>query len=64
MRDFEAHLRDIGFSQKEAKAIASKGFGALHRDGDGAGRSREADNHDSEMLAALKSSIAANPITY
>lgn len=64
IRDFEAHLRTLGFSQKEAKAIASHGFGALHRDGDGSGGSRDANDHDNEMLSALKSSIAAHPFTY
>lgn len=64
IRDFEAHLRGLGYSQREAKAIASHGFGALHRDGDGSGGSRDANDHASEMLAALKSSIAANPFTY
>lgn len=33
IREFEGHLRDVGFSQKEAKEIASRGFGSLHRDG-------------------------------
>lgn len=45
-RDFEAQLRGLGYSQREAKALASGGFKSLdHRDGDS----------DSEMLAdALK----------
>lgn len=35
IRDFERALRDAGFSQKEAKAIAAEGFKGLadHRDG-------------------------------
>ncbi|WP_412479906.1 HK97 family phage prohead protease [Azonexus sp. IMCC34839] len=46
IRDFEAQLRGLGYSQAEAKALASGGFKSLgHRDGD----------RDSEMLAdALK----------
>jgi len=46
IRDFEAQLRGLGYSQTEAKALASGGFKSLgHRDGD----------RDSEMLAdALK----------
>lgn len=31
-RDFERHLRDVGFSQKDAKIIISSGFKSLHRD--------------------------------
>ena len=64
IRDFEAHLREFGYSQREAKAIASGGFGALHRDGGGSGDHRDGDDHASEMLAALKQSIAQHPITY
>lgn len=64
VRDFEAHLRDIGFSQKDAKAIASKGYGALHRDGGGSGDHRDGDAQTSEMLGALKQMIAENPINY
>ena len=42
IRDFEAQLRGLGYSQAEAKALASGGFKSLgHRDGD----------RDSEMLA-------------
>jgi hypothetical protein len=42
IRDFEAQLRGLGYSQTEAKALASGGFKSLgHRDGD----------RDSEMLA-------------
>lgn len=42
VRDFEAQLRSLGYSQTEAKAIASGGFKSLaHRDGE----------RDSEMLA-------------
>lgn len=63
VREFEAFLRNSGYSQKDAKAIASKGYGALHRDGDGSGDHRDGDAHTSEMLAALKSSIAENPIS-
>lgn len=46
VRDFEAQLRGLGYSQTEAKALASGGFKSLdHRDG----------GRDSEMLAdALK----------
>jgi hypothetical protein len=34
IRDFEKTLRDVGFSQKEAKAIAADGYNGLadHRD--------------------------------
>ena len=64
IREFEAHLREIGYSQREAKAIASCGFGARHRDGAGSGDHRDGETHDSEMLSALKQSIANNPITY
>ena len=64
IRDFESHLRTLGYSQREAKAIASHGFGALHRDGEGSASHREDDKHASEMLAALKASIAKYPITY
>jgi hypothetical protein len=49
IRDFEAQLRGLGYSQNEAKALASGGFKSLggHRDGDPS---------DSAMLAdALKS---------
>jgi HK97 family phage prohead protease len=49
IRDFEAQLRGLGYSQTEAKALASGGFKSLggHRDGD---------HQDSAMLAdALKS---------
>lgn len=44
IRDFEAQLRGLGYSQTEAKALASGGFKSLgqHRDGDGL---------DSETLA-------------
>jgi len=42
IRDFEAQLRGLGYSQTEAKTLASCGFKSLHhRDGDG----------DSETLA-------------
>lgn len=42
IRDFEAQIRSLGYSQTEAKAIASGGFKSLeHRDG----------ARDSEMLA-------------
>lgn len=42
IRDFEAQLRGLGYSQAEAKALASGGFKSLgHRDGD----------RDSETLA-------------
>ena len=42
IRDFEAQLRGLGYSQTEAKALASGGFRSLgHRDG----------GADSEMLA-------------
>lgn len=42
IRDFEAQLRGLGYSQREAKALASGGFKSLgHRDGDS----------DSETLA-------------
>ncbi|QHI99357.1 HK97 family phage prohead protease [Xylophilus rhododendri] len=35
IRDFEAQLRSLGYSQTEAKALASGGFKSLaHRDGD------------------------------
>lgn len=35
VRDFEAQLRSLGYSQMEAKALASGGFRSLgHRDGD------------------------------
>ncbi|WP_287919915.1 HK97 family phage prohead protease [Comamonas sp.] len=35
IRDFEAQLRGLGYSQREAKALASSGFKSLgHRDGD------------------------------
>lgn len=35
IRDFEAQLRGLGYSQREAKALASGGFKSLgHRDGD------------------------------
>lgn len=37
IRDFESALRErMGFSQKEAAAVASHGFSAIHRDGEGA----------------------------
>ena len=58
IRDFEGHLRELGYSQREAKAIASGGYGALHRDGGGSGDHRDGDDHVSEMLAAVKASIA------
>ncbi|MDY7025193.1 MAG: HK97 family phage prohead protease [Pseudomonadota bacterium] len=32
IRDFEAQLRSLGYSQKDAKTIASKGFNAIQRD--------------------------------
>lgn len=37
IRDFEAQLRGLGYSQSQAKALASGGFKSLggHRDGDG-----------------------------
>lgn len=34
IRDFETFLRDAGFSQREAKALASHGYKALQRDAD------------------------------
>lgn len=64
IREFEAHLRELGFSQRESKAIASSGFGARHRDGAGPGDHRDGESHDNEMLLALKQSIANHPITY
>lgn len=55
VRDFEAQIRGLGYSQSEAKAIAAGGFKSLgHRDGE----------RDSEMLAdVLKNlrAIAAHP---
>ncbi len=62
IRDFEAHLRDLGFSQREAKAIASSGFGALHRDGGDADSLRDVSGQSSETLDALKESIAMKPL--
>lgn len=48
IRDFEAQLRGLGYSQREAKALASGGFKSLaHRDG----------GPDSEMLADSLSSL-------
>lgn len=44
VRDFEKQLRTLGYSQKEAKTIASKGFNALHRD----------DEDNAEMVNELK----------
>jgi HK97 family phage prohead protease len=64
IRDFESHLRTLGYSQREAKAIASTGFGALHRDGDGSGNPRDVGGYSSETLGALKQMIADNPIKY
>lgn len=50
IRDFEAQLRGLGYSQTEAKALASGGFKSLgdHRDGG---------NLDSETLADALQSI-------
>lgn len=49
IRDFEAQLRGLGYSQREAKTLASGGFKSLgHREGD----------LDSEMLADSLSSLA------
>lgn len=64
IRQFEAHLHDIGFSRKDAKAIASNGFGAIQRDAESPDGQRDADRHASERLAAIKKHIAAHPITY
>jgi HK97 family phage prohead protease len=50
VRDFEAQLRSLGYSQAEAKAYASGGFKSLgHRDGD----------RDSEMLADVLKDLRA-----
>lgn len=49
IREFEAFLRETGFSQRDAKAIASKGYGVRQRDVEGT---------TNETLANLKSMIA------
>jgi HK97 family phage prohead protease len=50
VRDFEAQLRGLGYSQSEAKAIAAGGFKSLaHRDG----------GQDSEMLADVLKNLRA-----
>jgi HK97 family phage prohead protease len=53
IRDFEAQLRGLGYSQTQAKALASGGFKSLgsHRDGG---------DLDSAMLADALSSIRQN----
>lgn len=53
IRDFEAQLRGLGYSQTEAKALASGGFKSLggHRDGD---------HQDSETLADAIKSLKSN----
>ena len=53
IRDFEAQLRGLGYSQTQAKALASGGFKSLgsHRDGG---------DLDSAMLADAVSSIRQN----
>ena len=53
IRDFEAQLRSLGYSQTEAKALASGGFKSLgsHRDGD---------HPDSETLADVLHSLRQN----
>ena len=51
IRDFEAQLRGLGYSQREAKALASGGFKSLgHRDG----------APDSETLADELKTLARN----
>lgn len=52
IREFEAFLRDAGFSRKEAKAVAADGFKALGSQRD-AGESEAKDYGD--LLAAMKS---------
>ena len=53
IREFEAALRDAGFSKKEAKAVAADGFAGLtmHRDD-------VVDEVDIEGMNALKSQLA------
>ena len=48
IRDFEAQLRGLGYSQSQAKALASGGFKSL-------GNHRDGDSLDSETLADLQS---------
>jgi HK97 family phage prohead protease len=53
IREFEKALRDAGFSQKEAKAVAADGFAGLtvHRDD-------VVDEVDTEGMKALKTQLA------
>jgi len=46
IRDFERLLRDVGYSQQQAKAIASDGFKAIHQ--------CDVDEIDTEILTAVK----------
>jgi HK97 family phage prohead protease len=55
IRDFEAQLRGLGYSQSKAKAIASGGFKSL-------GDCRDGDGLDSEMLSDALQSIKSNLI--
>lgn len=57
IRDFEGVLRDVGFSQREAKALASGGWKALQRDAEQAieedGQKAAATEPDINTIAAL-----------
>jgi len=58
VRDFEQHLRDVGYSKSQATAIASVGFRA------GAVENREVNKVDkNEVLAAVKTMKENNGIT-
>ena len=52
IREFEQKLRDVGLSQKEAKAVCANGFKGLHRD-DADEEENKADDW-SEVVKQLK----------
>lgn len=58
-REFEAFLREIGFSRRESKAIISCGYSGLLRDAaDHDGDVSDSEAGDSAMLLDLKQTIA------
>jgi hypothetical protein len=54
IREFEQKLRDVGLSQKEAKAVCANGFKGLHRDDADEEKKEEKADEWSEVLKQLK----------
>ena len=54
IREVEGILREVGFSQKEAKEIASHGFKSLHRESEAESATKQRDDDAEIVLAELR----------